>query len=261
MAGNDRLQIVKIPDELTTQDQVREFIHKTITRRSFMNTVGVAGLGAVAFQFACSSSSTSAPQRQVFVANALGMVVADPARCVGCRRCEAACVAYNQGKTQPVISNIKVNRNLLYGPLYNGSTQLGQTGEGLYGDFRVVQDTCRQCPHPVPCQLACPHDAIEVIAPVNARVVNKDKCVGCGICVKACPWAMTALDGPVKGATTKSNKCHLCNGAPECVAACTSGALQYLPWTDRTTDVPPRQVVPADIQLAPDVQGTCNQCH
>ncbi|HTO98540.1 MAG TPA: 4Fe-4S dicluster domain-containing protein [Myxococcales bacterium] len=260
MAANNTLPIVTLPEELTTQENVRDFIHTEITRRSVLRGMGIGSLGVIAFHYGCSST-TNVTERPVFVANATGMVVADPARCVGCRRCEAACVAYNFGKTQPAISNVKVNRNLLYGPMYNGNTTVGQTGEGLYGNFLAVQDTCRQCPHPVPCQLACPHDAIQVIEPVNARVVDSTKCVGCGICVDACPWAMTALDGPVKGTDTKANKCHLCAGAPECVAACTTGALTYVPWTDRTKDVPPRQVVPASIQLPPDVRDTCAKCH
>ena len=194
MAGNHQLPVVTIPDELKTQDEVRDFIHRTISRRSFVGAMGVAGLGAVAFQFGCAGGSKNVTPRQVFVANADGMVVNDPALCVGCRRCESACVAYNQGnKTQPTISNIKVNRNLLYGEL---TPTLDSRGDGLYGDFRIVGNTCMQCPHPVPCQLACPHAAIEVVAPVNARVVNDAKCVGCGICVEACPWQMPALDGP-----------------------------------------------------------------
>ncbi|HTP52169.1 MAG TPA: 4Fe-4S dicluster domain-containing protein [Anaeromyxobacteraceae bacterium] len=277
MAGNE-LPVVAIPEELTTLEQVREFIHKTISRRSFNKSLGIAGLGAVAFQYGCASSNNTATPRQVYVANAQGLVVADNTLCVGCRRCEAACVAFNQGNyaagnnpatvsstsdtsastmTQPAISNIKVNRNLLYG--VNGAKD--NTGQGLYGDFTVVQNTCLQCPHPVPCQLACPHGAIQVVGPVNARVVNTDVCVGCGICVKACPWQMPSLDGQPTAANTKSHKCHLCNGAPECVAACTSGALTYVPWVDQTSFTPARQTVPASIQLAPDVAGTCAACH
>ena len=209
----------------------------------------------------CGSSSTadSVTPRQVYVANAQGMVVAQPTLCVGCRRCEAACVAYNQGKAQPAIANVKVARNYLFGVA--GVQQGFVRGDGIYGDFRVIQDTCRQCPHPVPCQLACPHGAIEVVPPVNARVVNVDKCEGCGICTQACPWAMASLDGPANGKISKANKCTLCNGNPECVQACPAGALQYMPWEDRTKVIPPRQIVPASIQLAADVKDTCNKCH
>jgi Fe-S-cluster-containing dehydrogenase component len=259
MAGNQQLPVVTIPPELTTPEQVQDFIHKTVTRRDFNKAMGLAGLGAVAFQFGCSNDATgTGTPRQVYVANAEGMVVADSALCVGCRRCEAACTGFNDGKAQPTASNVKVDRNLLYGV---EGTSVGSRGDGLYGTFRVVQDTCRQCPHPVPCQLACPNGAIEVIEPVNARVVNQAKCVGCGICVEACPWEMTALDGPAMGASTKSHKCHLCNGAPECVEACPAGALTYVPWSDRTGDVPPRHAVPPSVALADDVKDTCKQCH
>ena len=85
-------------------------------------------------------------------------------------------------------------------------------GNGIWGNFRIIQDTCRQCPHPVPCQLACPHGAIEVVAPLNARVVNVDKCVGCGICTQACPWDMMSLDKTARKAT----KCTLCNIRSAC---------------------------------------------
>jgi ferredoxin len=95
--------------------------------------------------------------------------------------------------------------------------------------------------------------------PLNARVVNYDICVGCGLCVEACPWAMPALDGPVKGATTKSHKCHLCGGSPECVAACVGGALQYVAWENRLTTVDQRQA--NDIPYAADVISTCSECH
>jgi Fe-S-cluster-containing hydrogenase component 2 len=242
-------------------DEAREFIRKLFTRRTFLEGSGAAAVGAAAFYLVgCSDTKQSLTPRQVYVANAQGMVVADPTRCVGCRRCEAACVAFNEGnKAQPSMSKVKVGRNLLWGA---AGPQAGNvSSDGLYGNFRVVQDTCRQCPHPVPCQLACPHGAIEVVPPVNARVVNKDKCKGCGICVQACPWAMTSLDGPVNGKDTKAIKCTLCDGNPECVQACPASALTYLAWEDRTKEVPTRQVVPASIQLAPDVKDTCAGCH
>ena len=242
-------------------EEVTELIRKHISRRQFLGGASAVGLGLASMSlFGCGSSGSDAAvaPRAVFVANALGMVVADSTLCVGCRRCESACVAYNQGIVQPSISNVKVARNQQFGVAGVSITGF-QRGDGDYGNFRTVQDTCRQCPHPVPCQLACPHYAIEVIAPVNARVVNVAKCVGCGICVQACPWAMTSLSGSVNAKTTKSNKCHLCGGNPECVQACPSGALKYTVWANLTKVIPARQVIPASIESA--VQGTCVQCH
>jgi len=279
MAGNEQLPIV-IPDELQTEGEIREFVKSEMGRRNFLVGMGVAGLGAVAFQYGCASSPNTTTARQIYVANATGLVVADPTNCVGCRRCEAACVAFNQGNyakgnnpatvsttsdttattmTQPAIANIKVNRNLLYGT--SGAKGFSaNTGGGLYGNFTILANTCNQCPHPVPCQLSCPNAAIQVVGPVNARVVNTAVCIGCGTCVKACPWEMTALDGPVLGASTKAHKCHLCAGSPECVAACPASALTYVPWTDVTGTNPVRQST-SGVGLAAGVADTCKKCH
>jgi Fe-S-cluster-containing dehydrogenase component len=257
MAGIKRIGSVN-PGEIIVPDGVAEFIRKIVTRREFLQYTGVAGLGVATFHLVgCGSSSTAdATPRQVYVANAQGMIAAEPSRCVGCRRCELACSETNDGKSMPSISRIKVGRNYNVGP--SGPTLGIARQEGNWGNHRIVQDVCHQCPHPVPCQLACPHGAIEVVPPVNARVVNTAKCQGCGICTKACPWAMTSLDGPVDGATSKATKCLLCR---ECVNICPAGALKYVNWQDMTKIFPPRQAVPASIQLAADVKDTCNKCH
>jgi Aldehyde ferredoxin oxidoreductase, N-terminal domain len=47
----------------------------------------------------------------------------------------------------------------------------GNLGEGNWGDGLIMQDLCKQCPHPVPCANACPRDAIVAKPPLNARVV------------------------------------------------------------------------------------------
>ncbi|MFC2004808.1 4Fe-4S dicluster domain-containing protein, partial [Chloroflexota bacterium] len=174
---------------------------------------------------------------------------------VGCRRCELACTEYNEGKSQPSLARVNVRRNWGFGPR---GVQLGYwRGEGRFGNHRIIQDTCRQCPHPVPCQLACPYGAIEVVSPTNARVINQEKCHGCRTCQRACPWGMTTFDEEIKKAT----KCHLCNGDPECVKACPSGALQYIPWEDRTKEIPARFIVPAYIETPADIAESCIECH
>jgi Fe-S-cluster-containing dehydrogenase component len=233
------------------------------TRRGFLK-LGLGGMGAAGIMLSgcdyiingsAPAKAQAAAPRIVFVENATGMVLGQPTLCVGCRRCEIACTDYNLGKTQPSIANVKVNRNYTFGPRGAG---LGLwRGEGTFGNLRIVQDTCRQCPHPVPCLDACPYGAIEVVPPANARVINTEKCKGCRTCQRACPFGMTSFDENTK----KAQKCHLCNGKPECAKACPTGALTYVPWEDRTKTSASRFVVPVSVQLPKSVADSCVQCH
>jgi len=183
---------------------------------------------------------------------AQGLVVADPEKCVGCGRCELACTEFNDGKAAPAMARIKVGRNLAFGP---GDVSAWREGQGNWGDGLVVQDLCKQCPHPVPCANVCPEDAIVLAPSGHARRIDPDKCTGCRICLRACPWEMISFDPDSRKAT----KCHLCDGKPKCVEACPAGAITYVPWRDLTDRVPPR--VTNTIQLPPERSAACGQCH
>ena len=84
----------------------------------------------------------------IIMEQAQGMIVADPVLCVGCGRCELACTEFNDGKAAPSLARIKVDRNLNFGPL---APAIWRVGHGNMGDGLIIQDLCRQCPHPVPC--------------------------------------------------------------------------------------------------------------
>jgi Fe-S-cluster-containing dehydrogenase component len=222
------------------------------SRRDFLKTMSAGGAGLALFGLADVATAASAP---VYVPAAKMMIMHDASRCIGCRRCETACTLFHDNKIQPSISRIKLSRNYNFGP---AGPRLGyEKGQGLFGDFRLIADTCLQCAHPVPCATACPQGAIQVDPKTNARVVNASKCVGCQKCVLACPWAMPSYDAETK----KSTKCDLCGGNPQCVKICPTGALSYVPWTDRSKQVPTRQVVPAYLAPAPGVAESCATCH
>ncbi len=59
----------------------------------------------------------------------------------------------------------------------------------------------------------------------GARVVDTDKCIGCGLCHEACPWNMPQID-PVIG---KSTKCIACG---RCAVQCPNGAIKFVDWQD-----------------------------
>jgi Fe-S-cluster-containing dehydrogenase component len=222
-------------------------INQSFSRREFLV---VSGIMVVAISGLDAWGSKEAPL--IIMDQAKGLLIADPSKCVGCRRCELACSEFNDGKASPTIARIKISRNLNFGSkgLYSGELGLGAWGNGL-----VIQDLCKQCPHPVPCANACPNDAIIMAPSTNARVVDANKCIGCKMCLKACPWEMMSFDSD----TNKATKCFLCDGKPKCVEACPAGALSYVRWRDLTDKIPQR-VTPTAI-VAPLKAQSCNDCH
>ncbi len=225
---------------LNEQEETRALeklgLTKVATRRGFLKLGAAAGLSVAAVStfgsLVKASGFNPSTSGVVILANAKGMILADPTRCTGCRRCELSCTEFNNGKSQPSIARIQVGRNYNFGP--HGVSDGFQRSEGQFGNLRIVQDTCKQCPHPVPCATACAQGAIVADPATGTRVVDAEKCIGCGLCAGACPWEMIHVDPDTKKAT----KCFLCG---ECVAACPNGALKMVPWKDQTKSTPPRQ--------------------
>lgn len=223
-------------------------LESAVSRRGFLQiTTGtLAGLAAMR-----ALAAAGEPAPLIIMAEATGMIIADPARCVGCQRCELACTEFNDGRSQPSMARIKVSRNLNYGP----GGALAMSGQGLWGNSLVIQDTCKQCAHPVPCATTCPQDAIVVDRKTKARVVDAGKCVGCRLCQKACPWDMMSFDEEAEKAT----KCFLCNGSPKCVESCPADALHFVPWRNVAATAPRRTAPFAVIPAAK--AATCITCH
>lgn len=222
---------------------------ETLTRRGFLHFAACA-VSSVAALGLCEAFAASPPL--VILDNAKGMLLADPSRCVGCQRCELACVEFNDGRSQPSMSRIKIGRALNFGPA-------GPTGgpgmRGAWGDGLVIQGVCRQCPHPVPCATACPQDAIRLDKATGARVVESGLCVGCKLCQQACPYGMMVFNEAMQ----KSSKCFLCDGKPKCVEACPADALRYVPWRDLTREGAPKGAGLA--LITPAKAKACLECH
>jgi Fe-S-cluster-containing hydrogenase component 2 len=107
----------------------------------------------------------------------------------------------------------------------------------------------------VPCATACPNEAIVLDQKTGARIIDQKRCKGCRMCQRACPWEMTTFNE----STGKASKCFLCNGKPECVDACPTGALRYASWMDLTKATPVRH---AAFPAAKDYGSAgCGNCH
>jgi len=79
---------------------------------------------------------------------------------------------------------------------------------------------CQQCKKPK-CVEACPEDAITLDPEGGYTVIDYSKCTECKLCIEACPFD-AMLWNPI---SEKVMKCELCQGDPQCVQACPTGAL------------------------------------
>ena len=134
------------------------------------------------------------------------ILVVDHAKCTGCRLCEMVCSVKHTGVSNPSRSRIHV----IKWPL-----------EGL-----ELPMFCQQC-EDAPCVAICPQDALSRDPELDRVTLNYDLCIGCKMCVTACPFGGMGIDVVAREVI----KCDLCDGDPACVRFCEPGALQFVPAT------------------------------
>jgi len=135
-------------------------------------------------------------------------IVADPAKCIGCRTCEVACVVSHQDDQD---CSAVTARNF---------TSRIRVMKG--GTFTTAV-TCHQC-EDAPCANVCPTQAIQRQAGI--WLVDQSRCIGCKSCMIACPFGSMQVTG--EGEEVQALKCNRCwhrEGGPACVAACPTYAL------------------------------------
>ncbi|HSE44035.1 MAG TPA: 4Fe-4S dicluster domain-containing protein [Gemmatimonadales bacterium] len=160
-----------------------------LSRRELVQRLFGAGAGALASALAGGASVailTTAPTGVAMAQTAppaspqkfrYGMVI-DTRRCVGCRACVVACKAEN--KTPPGVFYNRVLEDAFPAP-----------------DDKPVYATkpCFHCEKP-PCVEPCPVTprATYKRERDGIVVVDYDRCIGCGLCVQACPYDSRVLD-------------------------------------------------------------------
>ena len=128
----------------------------------------------------------------------------NPQNCNGCLECEIACVN----------RHLKINNHG-----YSRIQIIKSDGGGKF----FLPTICQHCEDP-PCKKVCEKGAIYRDDDLNRVVLDMNFCIGCRMCVSACPFGAVGFDSERGFAF----KCDLCNGEPECVLACGLGALEYL---------------------------------
>lgn len=125
--------------------------------------------------------------------------------CSGCRACTVACAIAHTGEADPSRGAIQILRNAV---------------EGY--EFQAV---CRQCEDPE-CVAACMAAALSVDPGDGGVLFDRDRCIGCWMCLMACPHHAIVRDEPNR----KAIRCDRCEGreTPACVAACATFAVQAI---------------------------------
>jgi len=187
-----------------------------VSRREFLKNASlVVGGAAVAGLAGCSPKATALTQEPNEVIKevvkevpkelqkSIGHIVHNPDICAGCRTCLVVCSIKNEG-----VSSLELSR-------------LQLTCDEL-GGWITEMYMCKQCDGPE-CVLHCPTGALHIDTETGARVVDKDVCIGCKTCLSSCPCTPPRVRFNAK--TSKSFKCDLCGGDPQCVKFCPTGAL------------------------------------
>ncbi|HEY72007.1 MAG: 4Fe-4S dicluster domain-containing protein [Chloroflexi bacterium] len=131
------------------------------------------------------------------------ILVVDYEKCTGCRNCEMACSVFHVHVNNPTKSAVRIVK---------------WERAGL--DVPII---CQQCEEPA-CASICPVRAISRDADTGALAVDYDLCVGCRMCMVACPFGAVTFDVDRRQVI----KCDLCGGVdPWCVRFCEPRALTY----------------------------------
>jgi anaerobic dimethyl sulfoxide reductase subunit B (iron-sulfur subunit) len=144
------------------------------------------------------------------MAKQLGFYVSSQ-RCVQCHSCQVACKAVHGVELGPTWRKVL---NYWENEFPNSAN-------------RTISISCFHCAHPA-CLEICPAGAISKRKEDGVVVVDRNECVGCRNCEKACPYG-----APQFGADGIMQKCDLCldrraeGKQPACVATCPGEALAF----------------------------------
>jgi len=197
-------------------------------------------------------------------------MVIDITRCVGCHACSIACRAEWQ---VPVGDGYRRNWVKRLGP--------AKTPKGLAYTF--WPGLCNHCDNPV-CVQVCQADEEEKVFKdpysnktvkmtvkatykhpfTGAVLIDKDRCIGCGYCVDACPYHARYLNEDLD--EPKADKCTFCFGRvirgeePACVKTCIADARIFGDLSDPNSKVyelvhkkGAKRLVSKEVNIGPNV--------
>ena len=137
----------------------------------------------------------------------------DTSACLSCNACTVECKREN---------NVPLGRNIAW-------TKMLTFEAGQYPQVKqyYMKKACNHCTEAA-CVENCPVSAISHL-PDGSVVIDQEKCIGCGMCVRSCPFGVPQIDEEAR----KSNKCTFCvhrttnGGETACSMACPFGAITF----------------------------------
>ena len=190
----------------------------------------------------------------------------DVSKCIGCKACQSACLEWNDLREE-----VGVNTGVYDNPhdLSPASWTLMRFSEWTNPEtnnleWLIRKDGCMHCEDPG-CLKACP--APGAIVQYSNGIVDfiSENCIGCGYCIKGCPFNIPRISE----ADHKAYKCSLCvdrvsvGQAPACAKACPTQAISFGSKEDmidlaeeRIADLQSRGFANAGLYDPPGVGGT-----
>jgi formate dehydrogenase iron-sulfur subunit len=209
-----------------------------------------------------SASSISAPARQL---EPMAKLI-DVSKCIGCKACQSACLEWNDLREE-----VGANHGVFDNPLdltpqsltvMRFTEWINPESDNL--EWLIRKDGCMHCADPG-CLKACPAPGAIVQYSNGIVDFDHDKCIGCGYCIKGCPFNIPRISK----VDNKAYKCTLCSDrvavgqGPACAKACPTQAIVFgtkddmKKWADvRITDLKSRGYKNAGLYDPPGVGGT-----
>src|ERR1700748_3437208 len=169
-----------------------------------------------------SSASLMPPPRERHAEEEVAKLI-DVTKCIGCKACQAACMEWNNLRQEVGYFEGSYDNPSDLDPatwtLMRFTEWVNPETQNL--EWLIRKDGCMHCEDPG-CLKACPAPGAIVQYSNGIVDLDHDKCIGCGYCIKGCPFNIPRISK----VDNKAYKCTLCSDrvavgqGPACAKAC-----------------------------------------